>query len=736
MIEKIKKLFFKEEQKENPGVYVNQEIGYDNSIVLSPGDFPKYDPDLLKQNKGFGVYTAMLRDEQVKAVSEFKKHAVISRTWRFDVEETEDEAENERMSYMADFQYEVVNQIKDSWSDNLLGILSALDQGKSISEKNYKSFGWDNKQWWGIKDIKLRPVETFDGGIYCDQHGNIEKIEQLQAAKNIELPLDKIIYFVHQKNIDLHHGESDLRAAYRAYWAKDITIKLHNLYLERMAGGFIYAQYKGNLSPAEKTSLKSIINNVSGKMGAMLPEKIDLKIFNPVQTEAFEGAIAIHDKAIAKAVLVPNLLGLTEQGTTGSYAQSETHKEMFFFVINTIAKRLEEIINEQIFLQLAKWNFGTEKFPRFKFDDMSDDQKEIVAQKWADLVHKGAVTKSDSDEQHIRNLLNFPEKTEDVLPGEEEPNEIPPETPVIDDDKSGGIAPLSSDAKKTDHVENLWLKRVDFVALGNGLDKAENKFKTELADLMGQVKDSLEKQVKTIVGPRSLGNVKLNEFNAMSIPKKLEIGLKRVMRENLNSVVDFNLKEAKKELPQKFAEKLIGPGMDTTQIERYLKEKGDFFVTGVLEPDVLKQVLFLLQNGIKYDKSLSTMIADLKKDSKLVAMLPETDAAGRAVNVPARLENIVRTNTSDAMNLARTNLFNREEYKGFIQAFEYSAILDDRVSDVCESLNGRIRKDWGSYTPPNHYQCRSVLVPVTVIDEWDGKESNIPSSVKPQEGFA
>lgn len=766
---------------DKPKDMIMGEIGFDNSNLYQAGDFPKYDPDSLRANKGYDVYEKMMIDDQVKAVLEFKKHAIAGRSWRFDVamefdEETGKETENEEQKKIADFFKTMIYEIKDSWSDNLLTILSALEYGYSICEKNYKPIQFDDKTYWGIRDIKLRPYETFDGGITIDPHGNITSIEQIAGTESAELPQDKIIHFVHQKTKDPHYGESDLKAAYRSWWSKDIILKLNNLYLERLAGGFLYAEVDGNLTTEQKATVKALINNVSGKMGAMLPKKVQLKLFPSVQTEAFIKGVALYDKAIAKSVLVPNLLGLTEQGSTGSYAQSEVHKEMFFFIILTIAKRLEETLNEQIFKQLAIWNFNTEKFPRFKFDDLSSEQKEMLAKTWADLVQKGAVTKSDSDEQHVRNLMNFPDKTEqeeEDSPGiEGQPPPIPPgqngepvpknvaAIPGTPDgsDKAGVKAPFPPAANnKEKFAEKSWMGRVNYVEVKKKLDNKEKSFGRSLADVMGQVKDSLYKQISTIVGQRSLGNVKLNEFKLLAIPRKLIIGTKTIMKSNLQEVVDYSIKEAISELPAVpatlpenhsmpvfnkdggffvAAEKLIGPGMDTTQIARFLKEKSDFFVTGVLEPDVLNRTLQLLQNGILYDKSLRQMMIDIEKDSKLLEVLPATDAAGRAVNVPARLENIVRTNTSSALNMGRTNLFAREEYKGFIEAFEYSAILDDRTTDICETLDGRIKKDWGSYTPPNHFRCRSILVPVTILDEWDSKESKIPSSVEPLEGFA
>ena len=46
------------------------------------------------------------------------------------------------------------------------------------------------------------------------------------------------------------------------------------------------------------------------------------------------------------------------------------------------------------------------------------------------------------------------------------------------------------------------------------------------------------------------------------------------------------------------------------------------------------------------------------------------------------------------------------------------------------------KNDWSNYTPPNHYMCRSILVPINIFDGWDGKEANIPAGTKPLKGFA
>ena len=201
-------------------------------------------------------------------------------------------------------------------------------------------------------------------------------------------------------------------------------------------------------------------------------------------------------------------------------------------------------------------------------------------------------------------------------------------------------------------------------------------------------------------------------------------------------MLDDSYAEAANEIPQKkFAKTATKPIMDKMRADKFLSSKS-MSVTGIYEQDVLKNIKQTLSNAIKYDKSLTAVMTELDTLSNITELLPDTDSLGRAVNKPARIENIVRTNTAESVNLARDAYFKDPDLKGFVQAFQYSAILDDRTSGICADLDGRIRKDWGSYTPPNHYQCRSLLIPVLTIDNWDGKQDTIPASAVPTPGFA
>jgi len=128
---------------------------------------------------------------------------------------------------------------------------------------------------------------------------------------------------------------------------------------------------------------------------------------------------------------------------------------------------------------------------------------------------------------------------------------------------------------------------------------------------------------------------------------------------------------------------------------------------------------------------LADLIIELKARGGDTTVTPEG-------SLPAYIMTLARTNIFEAMNEARFAVFTDPGLEGFVVAMEYSPILDDRTTAICTELDGftRVADDpiWDEYRPPNHWNCRSVLVPITRVDGWDGQTSPDPS-VEPQEGF-
>ena len=387
-----------------------EDIVWSIGTMYSGKDFPKYNLDELQGRKGYQIYKRMMVDEQIKAVVRFKRDAITSRDWQFTCEC--EELSTEECAARVRIMEEAINRMEGSFSDAINNIMSAMYMGFSMTEKVLQLNVLSGKQWYGIKHLRLKPSDTFY--FYLDEFGNIIKLTQRMYGAEQPLDMGKFIHYVQNPEWDLQYGRSELRECYRAYFSKDMIIKFQNIYLERFAGGFVWAQPENgkNLTPGttEYTNLQAVLQNINTLTSAIVPQNVKLNMEHSASTNAFELAIAQADKSIAKCLLVPNLLGISEQGTHGSLAQADSQLEAFLWTLQADTARLEDCLQDQLFNVIGDLNWGDDIYPRFKFNPISDKNKMLLINTWAALVTAGAVEASDTDEDTLRDLLNMPDK--------------------------------------------------------------------------------------------------------------------------------------------------------------------------------------------------------------------------------------------------------------------------------------------------------------------------------------
>ena len=119
-------------------------------------------------------------------------------------------------------------------------------------------------------------------------------------------------------------------------------------------------------------------------------------------------------------------------------------------------------------------------------------------------------------------------------------------------------------------------------------------------------------------------------------------------------------------------------------------------------------------DGLRLGKTTDEIVTDVN-----VAFEPYTEGATIPSKSPDAylLRTIVRTNTSTLYNQARLSLAKGSIERGVLTQWLYSATLDDRTSDICGALHGTILPADDSaikdIAPPRHYNCRSIMIPIT-----------------------
>lgn len=808
---------------------------YDNSDIWSPvGIFGRrYNPDELVQKRGLRVYGEMMHDEQVKAVCEFKLNAILSRGWEFAYDEDCQLSDEDKTKRIEIFKL-IIKRMRGSFHDVLDGISSGREFGFSVSEKIYGTVEYEGKKYIGLNKVVIRNPDSFE--FFTDAYGEITKIEQQGYALGgrITVDADKIIHYVHKPKWDVVYGRSDLRAAYRSWYCKDTLIKLWLLYLEKFAGGIAVATREGDDAPASGSvagnSLENALRNMKALSSIILPRGVKLDIHFPAANNAYQDAVTFFDLAIAKSLLVPNLLGLSHTGQTGAFAQSQTQLEAFYWTLLMDANRLADTVNEQLFRDLGDQNWGDSDYPQFVFKPASMETIKWTIDTWQKLVGANVVVNTEEDEKMIRKLMEMPLRSEETPPLVNPMQER--EMSLQEEVARAGIAmdaKAANDSKLEARVKNLideilsiraslgQQQKGDVIVnneisspapvptatppLGSGSEVRgeEIHFHGPMINCTSEMARKASARVAfSVIGKRTedAAMLSINEL-ATTIAKatKRALGddesLQMLLDSETSDIAAFQLNVADVGKLKSIYSTVVKRGWNIGQeharqeIDRAYVSAGQtlpglvsasalrdkaasyfegqsFRMAGDTSDKVKKIIQQELQNGVKFSKTTEEVRTEIWNrlvaqgmTKREIALGVETDAgvakaldllwADSVEQATAYLNTLVRTNTFEALNEARFQEFTDPALGDFVQALQYAAVLDSSVTDICEELgtggfggDGVIfRTDsdvWDTYRPPNHFNCRSVLVPITAADGWDGEESNEPT-IEPQEGF-
>lgn len=158
------------------------------------------------------------------------------------------------------------------------------------------------------------------------------------------------------------------------------------------------------------------------------------------------------------------------------------------------------------------------------------------------------------------------------------------------------------------------------------------------------------------------------------------------------------------------------------------KEKA-FMVSEVATADLVTEVFEAIDRAIEH----GTTIEEFK------ATAGETLIDHWGEEKPGRLETIFRTNVMANYNAGRHAMITAPAVLELRPYVRYDGIDDDRQTEFCRALDGKILPAddplWNRCTPPNHYNCRCVLTPLSEEEaEEEGIETE-PPDVEPQDGF-
>lgn len=665
------------------------------SVVKSPmyerSYFEPYNPDdLLRKfggNQGIDKYQKMKTDDAVKAALYVKKAAVMSSGWKIESasQEKEDIGVADSISHL------LLNYYDGNFDSSLIEIMSAIEYGFSVTEKIYEIV--DNQII--LKQLKNRPTGSFE--FHTDSFGNLKPdgLKQWTSDRGlIPLPRLKFIIFTHNKEFDNLYGDSDLRAAYRSWFSKDVAIKAYNIYLERCGNPLVYGKYGKTASSDDRGTLQEIIDNISIKTSLLLPEDAEIGFIESTRqgTADFKAAIDLHNQLIMRSVLVPRHLGFDE-ASGGSYALGKVNFDVFAWVANRLRQELEECVNEQLIRQMAILNWpNIEKFPVFKFNPLTEEDKSQKAKDIIAGLQFGAVSPSVETENYLRGLLGLPE-----LKIEKEPETF-----------------KLSCTYQLRRQPNKYEKKVNFAFIQTNLRNKSEEGIDEIKEQLKKVRDDFTTQLvrKRIVEGKNVAGAGSLEFRYI---RELGLLVEGVLRQGYEAG-----KKSAKDTAGKaeFAKPISNIGLIKGKATMWIKEQSKV-LTGDISTKLQNKAKQIILDGLSRGAPVNEVVNLIDN-----AFEPYVAVEGVEGSEIEGMRLFTEVNTAFAQAFANgLREYNQElEGDGWIEAYEYSSILDDVTTEGCEELDKQIYGVANPYlneiAPPRHYCCRSVLVPIFKGEEW------------------
>lgn len=704
---------------------VDEKSAYLSSYFQDSYKFP-YNPDPLVGSNTYSIYDEMKHDDQIKAVISFKKDLINSSGWQIKCDNQE----------IVDFiESNLKEKLETPFEDNIRDILSAFEYGFSMTEVVYRLV--DGK--YEIRSLKTRPPHTFE--FHLDKLGNVEKIIQNAENENKEFPPDFFLHHVYQPEFGNPYGQSDFRSAHQPWKTKKFFLRFWAIYVERFAAPTVVGSYPDEFDENKISRLQAILQKIQNSTTMTVPQgtMIDFKMPQRDSSDIYEKGVNMFNVMIARSILMPDLLGISGDKTSGgSYSLGQTQFQMFMGMIRKEQDALARKITMKILRPLVLANWGD--YPvEFEFKPFTQENSVEFMRIWLDAVKGHLWVPTDEEINHLRESVKFPVGTIE----RPEPVEIDPSTgkPVPKAKSLGNDGGKQNEGKKENQngkeqepdnagareagrkmgmrmdVLNFreftrFEKKVDFASIKKSFSGGEESAMKRLLPFANDILSDLLNQIRE---KQALSKFKPDAINDLTprFQRPMNSELKGMMK----SLYRSSYTQAQKEI---FPMSEATFAIDEERLpEEFLEivEADAFKMVGDYSIHITKKLKDRLMEGIKAgvnERDLSKALRELGEE--------ETQRW---------LRTVIRTKATEMFNHGRKAYYETDEVaKQIVEAYQFSAIMDDRTSDVCSSLDGKIF-DKGEFTssvvPPLHFNCRSIWVPITKFEDY---ESSKPPSIE------
>ncbi len=341
----------------------------------------------------------------------------------------------------AEFIYECMDDMQDTWTDTISEILSFLTYGWSAHELVYKRRAGKSRDpklnskysdgLIGWQKIPIRAQETLWEWLY-DDADNLMGMAQMPPPnfEIIKIPIEKLMIFRTKSRKGSPEGKSILRNAYRSWYFKRRIQEIEGIGIERDLAGFptltapegmnIWDEDDPDMA-AIRVAADRIVQNIrrDSLEGLSMPAGWELKLLSTGGRRQFDtnAIIERYDTRIAMTVLADFVLLGHQQ--VGSFALSSDKTELFAMAVGAYLDIICETFNNKAIPALIDLNGehfnGISDYPTLEHGDIETPDIQALASYIKDMTGVGVLIPDEGIEDFVRGAAGLPERLDDSM---------------------------------------------------------------------------------------------------------------------------------------------------------------------------------------------------------------------------------------------------------------------------------------------------------------------------------
>lgn len=224
----------------------------------------------------------------------------------------------------------------------------------------------------GWKKLAPRDAQTIN--LKADEHGGFKGAYQSATLgeKTViaNIPPEKCVLFTFQKEKHWLYGESILKTAHYHYDKKHKLYYISHKKAEIDATGLKILKINQTATLAEREKAEEVVDTIGVNTRITLPPGIELEVQRGGE-RGFDTMPLIdhHNNQMAKSALVQVL---DQVKYAYPYGKGTPASQYVDLAIQSIMQQMEATLNTYAVAPLIDWNFGTQSYPKIKFEKLAD----------------------------------------------------------------------------------------------------------------------------------------------------------------------------------------------------------------------------------------------------------------------------------------------------------------------------------------------------------------------------